>query len=660
MRIALPHSAPLRRALLFGTAALAGSLAATPLLAQRGGPDPQAVARVRANYVKREVSISMRDGVKLFTSIYIPRDTTRDYPIMMSRTPYNVAPYGIDEYKAALGPSSAFEQDKFIFVYQDVRGRYMSEGTYENVRPVKFTYSGPTDTDDATDTYDTIDWLVKNVPHNNGRVGMWGISYPGGYSEVGLINSHPALKAVSPQAPVSDWGHGDDWHDNGTFRLPHAFGFLGGFDWPHPGPITTYAGGRFEMPTQDGYAFYLNAGSVANLDSLYFKGQHPYWNELLKHPNYDQFWKDRNLLLHLKSVKPAVMTTGGWFDNQNLFGALQVFKHIEKQSPATTNTLVMGPWVHGGWARGDGESLGDVHFGGKQSLFYRDSIEFEFFTHYLKENGGESPMPKAYVFQTGSNRWQKLDAWPPKNAQPMGLYLLPKGRLELRPEGGVTQAGAPRAASPSTSPAGAHADYDEYVSDPAKPVPYTVEVAPGMTSTYADEDQRFAAARPDVLVYTSDVLGNDVSITGAMTASLWVSTSGTDSDWIVKLIDVYPDNTPDNQPARVGMHMSGFEQLVRANAMRGRFRNSFEKPEPMVPSKPTKVAFELNDVNHTFKTGHRIMVQVQSTWFPIMDRNTQNYVPNIELAKDSDFRVAIERLYHTKAMSSKIQVLVTP
>jgi putative CocE/NonD family hydrolase len=649
MRDRRPHRSPPRFARLLSSLVLLLALLpaapfVAPLAAQggRGGrgnlaPDD---TRVRAFYEKRELRIRMRDGVTLFTSIYLPRDTSRSYPIMLSRTPYGVAPYG-DAYKTALGPSPTFERDKFIFVYQDVRGRYMSDGTFENVAPVKWTYSGSTDVDDATDTYDAIDWLVKNLPHNNGRVGMWGISYPGGYAEVALINSHPALKAVSPQAPVSDWGHGDDWHDNGAFRLPHAFGFLAGFDWPHPGPITTYPP-RMQMPTQDGYAFYLEAGSVGNLDSKYFNGTHPYWNELLKHPNYDQFWKDRNLLAHLKDVKPAVMTTGGWYDNQNLFGALQLFKHIEAQSPNTVNSLVFGPWVHGGWARGEGENLGDVHFGSATSPFYQDSIEYPFFAFYLKGIGTASPTPKAYVFQTGSNRWQKLDAWPPKSATSKSLYLLADGKLSFDP------------------PAAGGAAYDEYVSDPAKPVPYTKEINSGMTSTYASEDQRFAATRPDVLVYGSGVLDRDVSIAGPMTASLWVSTSGTDSDWIVKLIDVYPANTPDAPAMTYGEHLSGFEQLVRANAMRGRFRESFETPRPMTAGQPVKLEFAMNDINHTFKAGHRIMVQVQSTWFPIMDRNTQNYVPNIELAKDSDFRKATERVYHTAAMASAIKVLVAP
>ena len=604
-------------------------------LAARGGQDD---SRVRARYTKREVQIPMRDGVKLFTSIYLLKDTTRSCPIMLSRTPYGVAPYGPNAFKSALGPSQYFEQEGFIFVYQDVRGRYMSEGTFENVRPIRDQYHGPTDTDESTDTYDTIEWLVNNLPNNTGMVGMWGISYPGGYAETGLVRSHRSLKAVSPQAPVSDWGHGDDWHDNGTFRLPHAFGFIPGFDWAHPSPVMSYPP-RTTYPTRDGFKFYLEIGSVANLDAKYLRGRHPYWNELLRHPNYGAFWKARNLLLQLRDVKPAVLTTGGWFDSQNLYGALQAYKHIEKQSPETTSSMVLGPWVHGAWARADGDVLGDVNFGAKTAAFYREHIEYPFFAYHLKEVG--DPPPKAYVFQTGSNHWQQFDAWPPKGATPGALYLQAGGQLRFEP---------PRAG----------AAYDEYVSDPAKPVPYTKEIAIDMTSAYADEDQRFVESRPDVLVYKSEALDHDMSILGPLNASLWVSTSGTDSDWVVKLIDVYPDNTPDPAPNPGRVTMGGYEQLVRANAMRARFRTSFERPQAMIPGQPTKLDFEMNDIDHAFRTGHRIMVQIQSTWFPIMDRNTQTFVPNIELARDGDFRKAIERVYHTPSMPSQIKVLVRP
>jgi putative CocE/NonD family hydrolase len=617
-------------AIAVGGFALASSSAA----AQNRADDS---AYVMANYTKQEVLIPMRDGVKLFTSIYTPKDQTRSYPIMMQRTPYNVAPYGTDKYKSLLGPSARFERDGFIFVYQDVRGRFMSEGVFANVRPLKSAYTGPTDTDEASDTYDTIDWLIKNLANNNGKVGIWGISYPGGYAEDALVRSHPALKAVSPQAPVSDWGHGDDWHDNGTFRWPHAQGFLEGFDRPREGPTTTY-GPRGQYPTPDGYQYYMDQLTPGYVNSMYFHEQHPYWDSLIAHPNYDSFWKARNALLHLKDVTPAVMTVGGWFDNQNLFGALKVYKAIESQSPNTTNSLVMGPWTHGMWSRGADSALRDAEWGSNTGTFYRDSIEYPFFAHYLKDEGA-TPLPKAYVFQTGSNRWQKLDAWPPNNAVEKTLYLQPGGRIAF------------------TQPSGGK-EYDQYTADPFHPVPYTKDIAIGMTATYADEDQRFAEQRPDVLTFQTDPLTHDVSISGPVDATMWVATSGTDADYIVKLIDVFPDSIPDHAGLPPTVHMGHYEMLVRADGMRARFRNGFENPAPMVADQPTKVPFQLNDVNHTFRAGHRIMVQVQSSWFPIEDLNPQTYVPNVEMAKRSDFRTATQRIYHTPAMPSQLKVLV--
>jgi uncharacterized protein len=594
-------------------------------------------AYVIEHYTKQEVSIPMRDGVKLFTSIYVPKDATKSYPIMLQRTPYSVAPYGVDTYKVLLGPSSAFEHDGFIFVYQDVRGRYMSEGEYANVRPLKDHYSGPTDTDEASDTYDTIDWLIKNLPHNNGRVGMWGISYPGGYAEDALVRSHPALKAVSPQAPVSDWGHGDDWHDNGTFRWPHAQGFIAGFDRPRTGPTTTY-GPRVVYPTPDGYEYYIHELTPGSADSMYFHGDHPYWDTLMVHPNYDAFWKARNALLHLQDVTPVVMTVGGWFDNQNQFGALQVFKTIEKMSPSTTNSIVMGPWTHGMWSRGPDSALRDVEWGSNTGDFYRDSIEFPFFEHYLKDVG-PAALPKAYVFQTGSDVWQRLPSWPPPGATEKSLYFESGGKLAFTP---------PRAGSA----------YDQYVADPFHPVPYTKDIAIGMTSTYADEDQRFAEQRPDVLTFQTDALTHDVSIVGPVKAALWVATTGTDADYIVKLIDVFPDSTPDHAGLPPTVHMGHYEMLVRANGMRARFRDGFDRAVAMVPNQPTEIPFELNDVNHMFRTGHRIMVQIQSSWFPIEDLNPQTFVSNVEMAKRSDFRVATQRVYHTPSMPSQLHVLV--
>jgi putative CocE/NonD family hydrolase len=483
---------------------------------------------VRAHYTKHEYMVPMRDGVRLFTSVYIPKDTSRTYPILMMRTPYSVAPYGVDQYRERLGPSERLAREGYIFVYQDVRGRYMSEGEFVNVRPHKPVKSGPRDTDESTDTYDTIEWLLKHVPHHNGRVGLWGISYPGFYAAAGMIDAHPALKAVSPQAPIGDWFIGDDFHHNGAFFLPHAFGFLAIFGKPRPRP-TTRGGQPFEYGTPDGYKFYLQLGSLANVNTRYFHNEIPFWNELMEHGTYDEFWKARNLRPHLKNIRPAVMTVGGWFDAEDLFGALKVYESVEKQSPGAYNILVMGPWSHGGWSRSDGDRLGPVSFGSKTAEFYRENIEAVFFNAFLKQ-GTPPDLPEAYVFETGTNQWRRYDTWPPKGTVERSLFLCEGGQVTFQPcrsEG-----------------------FDEYVSDPARPVPFINSIAIGMTSDYMIQDQRFAATRPDVLVYQSEPLEADLIAAGPVTASLWVSTTGTDSDWIVKLIDVYPDDFPD--PAQPG------------------------------------------------------------------------------------------------------------
>jgi putative CocE/NonD family hydrolase len=588
----------------------------------------QAQDAIKDHYTKQEVPIVMRDGKKLFTSIYAPKDGSHPWPILLTRTPYGVGPYGADSFRTNLGPSSLFIQEGFIFVYQDVRGRNQSEGQFVNVRPQVPVKSGPAETDESTDAYDTIDWLVKNVPNNNGRVGMYGISYPGFYTAAGAIDAHPALKAASPQAPVSDWFVGDDFHHNGSFYLAHAFRFFDGF-----GRVKGTT--RPKASTQDGYSFFLELGSLSEMESKYFKGDVPYWSELREHPNYDEWWKARNIRTHLKNIKPAILTVGGWFDAEDLFGALKVYESIERQSPGATNTVVMGPWYHGGWASSDGESLGHVRFGSKTSAFYREQIEFPFFCRYLKDK--EDPkLPEAYMFETGANRWRKFDAWPPANAARRALYLHAGGKLSFEPpkEG---------------------AAFDEYVSDPAKPVPYIAAQASGMTREHMVDDQRFAASRPDVLSYRTDPLEEAVTIAGAIIPSLRVSTTGTDSDWVVKLIDVYPDDAPDPVPAEPGVKMGGFQQLLRGECMRGRFRNSYETPEPFEPGKVEKVEYPMPDVLHTFKKAHRIMVQVQSSWFPLIDRNPQKFV-DIYHATEADFQKATQRVYRSAADPSSVQV----
>lgn len=591
---------------------------------------------VAEHYSKSEQMIPMRDGVKLFTAIYTPKDTSQKYPIMLFRTPYSVSPYGADAYRESLGPSRLFQNERYIFVYQDVRGRLMSEGEFENVRPHKPRKSGPRDIDESTDTYDTIEWLLKNVANNNGRVGMWGISYPGFYVSMGTIDAHPALKAASPQAPIADWFIGDDFHHNGALFLPHTFNFFATFGRPRPKPTTEFSP-RFRHGTPDGYKFFLDMGPLYQADKKYFKGQVAFWNEAMNHPNYDKFWQARNVLPHLKNIKPAVMTVGGWFDAEDLYGALNTYKAIEKANPGIYNTLVMGPWYHGGWSRADGEFLGDVKFGSKTSVYYREKVEFPFFNCLLKDKC-DRKLPEALVFETGSNTWREYAQWPPANVQTRELYLANKGKLTF------TQTGSSDA-------------FDEYISDPARPVPYINGIANGMTREYMVDDQRFATTRQDVLVYESDVLQEAVTVAGPITATLYVSTTGTDSDFVVKLIDVFPNDTPDPDPNPTGVRMGGYQMLVRGEPMRARFRNSFEKPEAMIPKQVTKVEFILPDVNHSFLKGHRIMVQIQSSWFPLVDRNPQKFV-DIYKAVEADFQKATQRVYHGGRNPSHVSVNV--
>src|SRR5436190_16996055 len=489
----------------------------------------QGLEYVKANYTKYEYEIAARDGKKLFTSVYVPKDTSHQYPIMLMRTPYSVGPYGEDNYRNNLGPSDKFGKDGFIFAYQDVRGRWMSEGQFMDVRPHKAVKNGSADIDESTDTWDTIDWLVKHLSNNSGRVGMWGISYPGFYTAAGIIDAHPALKAASPQAPVTEWFIGDDFHHNGALYLPHAFRFFYGFGRPRPEPTTEAPPLPQATHNPDGYDYFLRLGPLVNVDEKVFKGDVAFWRDIVHHPNYDEFWQARNLRSHLKNIKPAVMTVGGWFDAEDLFGALNTYKSIEQQSPGTHNILVMGPWYHGGWSGNSaGDHLGNVPFGSKTSEFFRDQIEFPFFEYYLKQKG-DLALPEAYMFETGSNQWRKYDTWPPQNSANKPLYFRAGGKL-------------------SFDPPAEEAAFDEYVSDPAKPVPYISQPSLNMTREHMVEDQRFASTRTDVLVYETEPLTEDVIFAGSLKPSLFVSTTGTDSDWVVKLIDVYPDTYPNPDP----------------------------------------------------------------------------------------------------------------
>ncbi|MDR0843167.1 MAG: CocE/NonD family hydrolase, partial [Acidobacteriota bacterium] len=555
--------------------AVAGIVALIALLCLVWAQSP---SYVEAQYLKKEFQVPMRDGVRLFTAVYMPRDETRSYPIMLHRTPYGVAPYGEGDYPSSLGPSAELMRDGFIFVYQDVRGRMMSEGEFVNMTPYRPVKKGPKDIDEASDAWDTIDWLVRNIPNNNGKVGMWGISYPGFYSAAGMIDAHPALKAVSPQAPIADWFIGDDFHHNGAFFLAHAFGFLSSFGRPRPAPTMDFEL-PFHFPSGDGYEFYLRMGPLQKANDKYLKHEIPFWDEIMEHGRYDDFWQSRNLRPHLKDIKPAVMTVGGWFDAEDLFGTLGVYQATESSSPDAYNILVMGPWYHGAWANSAGNYLGDVYFGSKTSEFYRQNIEFPFFTHFLKD-AGKPDLPEAYVFDTGRNEWREEARWPPQATHPRKLFLCSGGEL-------VWDACSDRQDL-----------FDEYVSDPDKPVPYIDGIHTGMAREYMVADQRFASRRPDVLTYSTAPLDQDMAIPGPVKVSLNVSVTGTDADFVVKLIDVYPEDIdsdyyPDNS------RMKGYQQLVRGEPFRGRFRNSFSKPEPFVPGKTAKIEYVMPDIAHT-------------------------------------------------------------
>ncbi len=622
---------------------------------------PEPVAPVKEGYTKYEYRIPMRDGVKLFTAVYVPKDDAQKYPILLNRTPYSVGPYGIDQYPERLGPSPLFQREGYIFAKQDVRGRWMSEGEFVNMRPHKPVKKSPQDIDESSDTHDTIEWLLKQVPNHNGKVGMWGISYPGFYTAAGMIDAHPALKAVSPQAPINDWFAGDDFHHNGALFLPHCFNFMANFGKPRPEPTTKVNYLRFEHGTPDGYDFFLKMGPLVNADRLHYKGTVAFWNEVMAHETYDEFWKARNLRPHLKNIRPAVMTVGGWFDAENLFGALETYKNTERQSPGVQNILVMGPWSHGGWSGGDGDSLGDVRFNVKTGVHYREKIELPFFEFHLKGKG-EMKHPEAWVFESGTNVWRQYGRWPSEKARPATFFFQAGGKLSTGATGwppirtgDQVQAGdgRPTRATPEASA------FDEYVSDPAKPVPFIDKIGIGMDASYMVADQRFAARRPDVLVYQTDVLKEDLTVLGPIQVKLHVATSGTDSDWIVKVIDVYPGDLPDPKPNPAGVRPGGYQQLVRGDVFRGKFRNSFEKPEPFKPNEPTEVNFALPDICHTFRPGHRLMVQIQCSWFPLVDRNPQKFV-NIKTASEGDFQKATQRVYRTPEKASRIEVLVMP
>lgn len=642
---------------------LVGCILILACVEQTFGQEPASrTEKVRSNYAKYEYMIPMRDGVKLYTAVYVPysTDASQEFPFLMVRTPYSAGPYGASNYRSSLGPSEVYEEEKFIFVHQDVRGRYMSEGEFVNMRP-HIPNKTKDQIDESSDTYDTIQFLVDNVPLNNGRVGQWGISYPGFYSSAGAIDSHPALKAVSPQAPIADW-YFDDFHRNGAFVLPMAFNFFSSFGVPRTGPAP-YGANGYKHPTKDGYQFFLELGPLANVNKNYFKGEIPFWNELAEHPNYDQFWQSRNLLPHLKNINASVLVVGGWFDTEDLYGPLQTYRSIEEKNPNIKNTLVMGPWYHGGWNRTPGRTLGDADFDFATADRFRDEIQLPFFMQTLK--GSATPVfPEAFVFETGANRWRSFDAWPPREATKMVLDLAAQGQLLMPSAVGASD--SPADVTPANvnqvGPEILVADETStpWVSDPGKPVPYTQEVTTRWARNYMTEDQRFAARRPDVLTFRGPVLDKDVTLAGPMTAKIFFSTTGQAADLIVKLVDEYPGAPPEARPGDdiPETFPSARQQLVRAGVMRARFRESFENPKPLVGGEVTEINVPLRDVHHTFLQGHRIMVQVQSSWFPFIDRNPQTWVPNIFEAKAEDFQLQIHRLFHTDNQRSHLEILV--
>jgi hypothetical protein len=594
----------------------------------------------RAHYTKREVMIPMRDGVRLYTRIFIPKDTTQPHPFVMVRTPYANFPYGPDSFPARVDHiTEAYARENFILVGQDVRGRWMSEGEFMDVRPVIEKKTTNRDVDEPSDTYDAIDWLVKNIPGNNGRVGVRGTSYPGFYAEMAALSGHPALKVASPQAPVTEWMGGDDFFHNGALLLAHSF-FFNSFGRPRPHPTS----GRQTFPGfgagTDGYAQALRLGAIPNINRMLYHDSVAFWDSIVAHPMWDAFWAARSGRPHLHDIRPAVLWVGGWFDTENLWGALHAYAAAERQSPGTENRLVMGPWHHGQWNVVPGDSLGDIAWGSATSRFYSDSIEIPFFNYYLLDGQPAPRKFEAAVFETGRNAWHFADVWPPVT-EARSLYLHSEGALSFA---------APRGQGRALS--------DGYVSDPAKPVPYTAEITQWYDPGFMVEDQRFAARRPDVLVYRTAPLDSALTVAGPIGVDFTVSTTGTDQDFIVKLIDVFPDDYGHDEMFAFGRpsaaaKLGGYQMLVRGDVMRGKFRNSTAKPEPFRPGVPTALRFTMNDVYHTFRAGHRLMVQVQSTWFPMVDRNPGRFM-DIYHAKNSDFRATTQRVYRSADYPSHI------
>jgi len=599
----------------------------------------QSPADVKATYEKSEVMIPMRDGTRLFTIIYSPRDASQRHPILLTRTAYGIPPYGANAYRTVIGPSPEFAKAGYIVVYQDVRGKFKSEGEFIHHSPIIAGSSRP---NESTDTYDTIDWLVKNVRGNNGSVGQWGISWGGWQVAMGMIGAHPALKASSPQAPPQDQFLGDDHHSGGAFQLMYAFAWMSQNARARNAP-TENATGRFDYGTPDGYRFFMDLGAAANARKL-FADDVPTWNDYMIHGTYDEYWQSRNVPKDLHNITHPVLIVASWFDAQDFRGPFRMYRSIEEKNPGNRSTMVIGPWLHGGWARMDGDTLGNISFGEKTGEYFRRNVELPFFNYYLKDEG-KLALPEVLAFHTGANRWESLDHWPPRASEPKRLYLHGNGTLSFTPP----------------EEAGASAAVDEYVSDPAKPVPFSAEVTTTEGHLFMVEDQRFMSTRPDVLVYQSAVLTEDLTVAGDIEANIAVSTTGTDGDWVVKLIDVYPGDAPDPRPNPQQIKMGGFQMLLAGDIQRAKFRKNPSRPEAMVPGEITPLAFSIGDKYHTFKKGHRVLVQIQSSWFPMFDRNPQTFV-DIYHAKDSDYQRATHRVYRSRQQPSflTLPVLASP
>jgi putative CocE/NonD family hydrolase len=600
---------------------------------------------VKDNYTKQEVTIEMRDGTNLHTVIYAPKDQSKTYPILLQRTPYSCAPYGDGKFKTKIGPNIQLMKEGNIVVYQDVRGRWMSEGVYDNMRAY-IPNKKENQSDETSDTYDTIDWLVKNVDNNNGKVGTWGISYPGHYATVSTIDAHPALKAASPQASIADFFF-DDFHHNGAFLLSYfrAVSLFGAYK-DQPTDTAWYS--LPTMDSQDQYQFFLDAGPLKNLNKYFRKetvdNLSPpnndkiddfFWKEIVEHPNYDEVWKSKGIIQHLDKVPSTVATmiVGGEFDAEDLYGPLETYKGIEKYQPNNYNTLVFGPWDHGGWSRSSVKNIvGNYYFGDSISLKFQKEIESKFFNHFLKGSGDKnSGLPEAYVYDSGKREWNSFDVWPPKNTVKENWYLSDDQKLTNSKKGnkGI-----------------------KFISDIKRPVPYSEDIKTVFTPRkYMTDDQRFAARRPDVLVFETEVLTEDFTLAGDILAKLKVATTGSAADWIVKVIDVHPKETKDNNKnMQKHLKMSNYHLMVRSEVLRGRFRNSFSKPEPFTPNKKTNVNIKLQDVHHTFKKGHKLQIQVQSTWFPLIDLNPQTYVDNIYKADKKDFKTQTHTVFTDSAI----------